>query len=404
MELIYLWVEDYKNIHKQGFNFSGQYRCEYDDVKNELTINENREYVHIFPENINVTAIVGKNGSGKSSLLEFLKIITGYEAKDKNFILIFKNLKGVLKYKSNLKLNTEISIDNFPCNVLNYYEDISYHSLKNEFYFENKIELKESSIIENIILNNFNKNFELSSFMYIPNKLIIPPQRDKIDKLFKQVLINNSRVEEEEKKSQISDILNINSKYHKFLILQCIENDFNMRGLMLSNNITGLHIDNIQDLNIFKNIELLEESFNNEPINLEEIFNIYFMRNTNITTSVDELDDNEKKIYIRYYQYFENFYLLDSKDRSYNMLSHGEKKLFGILLNIYSFSQSQKCGLFLLDEPDLTLHPNWQKEYIKEIVSLLQKLNKRIHIITSSHSPFILSDLPKENVVFFRKW
>jgi hypothetical protein len=22
MELVYLWVEDYKNIHEQGFNFS----------------------------------------------------------------------------------------------------------------------------------------------------------------------------------------------------------------------------------------------------------------------------------------------------------------------------------------------------------------------------------------------
>ena len=53
MELIYLWIEDYKNIKEQGFNFSGRYRCEYDDAKNELTINENKEYVHIFPDNIN---------------------------------------------------------------------------------------------------------------------------------------------------------------------------------------------------------------------------------------------------------------------------------------------------------------------------------------------------------------
>ena len=66
MELIYLWVEEYKNIRKQGFNFSGRYRCEYDDVENELTINENKEYVHIFPDNINVTAIVGKMGAGRA--------------------------------------------------------------------------------------------------------------------------------------------------------------------------------------------------------------------------------------------------------------------------------------------------------------------------------------------------
>ena len=29
MELVYLWVEDYKNIQKQGFNFSPRLECEF---------------------------------------------------------------------------------------------------------------------------------------------------------------------------------------------------------------------------------------------------------------------------------------------------------------------------------------------------------------------------------------
>ena len=34
MELVYLWVEKYKNIEKQGFNFSPRFECTKEDVKN----------------------------------------------------------------------------------------------------------------------------------------------------------------------------------------------------------------------------------------------------------------------------------------------------------------------------------------------------------------------------------
>ena len=39
MELIYLWVEEYKNINNQGFNFSPRFECEYDKDTNELKLN-----------------------------------------------------------------------------------------------------------------------------------------------------------------------------------------------------------------------------------------------------------------------------------------------------------------------------------------------------------------------------
>ena len=58
MELVYLWVEEYKNIKNQGFNFSPRFDCKYNENTNELTLNENKEYVSIFPENINITAMI----------------------------------------------------------------------------------------------------------------------------------------------------------------------------------------------------------------------------------------------------------------------------------------------------------------------------------------------------------
>ena len=58
LELVYLWVEDYKNIHEQGFNFSPKFNCHYDGET--LTINENldedgnKKYNFIFKLNFDV--------------------------------------------------------------------------------------------------------------------------------------------------------------------------------------------------------------------------------------------------------------------------------------------------------------------------------------------------------------
>lgn len=95
--------------------------------------------------------------------------------------------------------------------------------------------------------------------------------------------------------------------------------------------------------------------------------------------------------------------LKDKTGREYFDLSQGERKLFAEFLMIFdSISKSDKNEIFLvLDEPDLALHPQWQKNYIQELIKLLSNFpKKRFHIILTSHSPFILSDLPKENVIF----
>ena len=81
MELVYLWVEKHKNIKRQGFNFSPKFKCtfkpSYDDKGHSdnnctLLIKKNKENTNIFSRNINITAIVGGNGTGKSGLLEIL--------------------------------------------------------------------------------------------------------------------------------------------------------------------------------------------------------------------------------------------------------------------------------------------------------------------------------------------
>jgi len=56
-----------------------------------------------------------------------------------------------------------------------------------------------------------------------------------------------------------------------------------------------------------------------------------------------------------------------------------------------------------MDEPDLSLHPQWQKNYLFELYNLLNNIDMTYYVLITTHSPFILSDLPKENVIFLEK-
>ena len=60
--------------------------------------------------------------------------------------------------------------------------------------------------------------------------------------------------------------------------------------------------------------------------------------------------------------------------------------------------------LLLLDEADMFLHPEWQRNYIDNLIEFLEELFKdddvHIQVIIASHSPIMLSDVPKQNTLF----
>ncbi|MDU0324326.1 AAA family ATPase, partial [Clostridium butyricum] len=79
VELIYLWIENYKDIKEQGISFTKKYNVIVDDnyQKYNLQISKNEDTVDsiLFGNNINISAIVGNNGVGKSTLLDLIRIM-----------------------------------------------------------------------------------------------------------------------------------------------------------------------------------------------------------------------------------------------------------------------------------------------------------------------------------------
>lgn len=79
--LLYLWVNNYKHITKTGFNLSSLYEFSFSIEKDspksqEITGNlkcVKKRIPKIFNEQVeDIKAIIGKNGSGKSTVLEIL--------------------------------------------------------------------------------------------------------------------------------------------------------------------------------------------------------------------------------------------------------------------------------------------------------------------------------------------
>lgn len=96
-------------------------------------------------------------------------------------------------------------------------------------------------------------------------------------------------------------------------------------------------------------------------------------------------------------------------------MSSGERTLLNLMSRIYFVSQFKtyfpkydyklkKDVLLLVDEIELYQHPEWQRQLL---YSLIQELNEnfpdnRFQVVLTSHSPIVLSDIPKQNALFLK--
>lgn len=100
----------------------------------------------------------------------------------------------------------------------------------------------------------------------------------------------------------------------------------------------------------------------------------------------------------------------DSQKIYFSWFSSGEKIIALRLWNIYREiirlqSEKKKDFLILIDEPDLHLHLDWQRQYIQKLIDVFATLPSdiKLHFIIATHSPFLISDLPTECMIALKK-
>ncbi len=135
---------------------------------------------------------------------------------------------------------------------------------------------------------------------------------------------------------------------------------------------------------------LAEERNSNEVAELRKSqsidwFNKYFI-DTNINSKLLEIEDITEDLI---------FTDLSAKNKfKFNDLSSGEQQLYIKIASLILMKPHD--SLVLIDEPELSLHPEWQAAFI----STLKKIGSNNQFIIATHSPYIVSNLtPEDNLI-----
>lgn len=511
MELIYAWVEDFRNIKQTGFSFSDRFKVSYSAEDRELKIEENDgkdgrdkyfDYFKFADPNsrvTNVSAVVGVNGCGKSNLLELI----GYRMKDRQinhndgnsyFFIYSSNNKILLEgfdpslikslpkkpfyfsYWTNFNLlaytkATPLQLNSFSLLLNKSYLNVTPLEIENNYDFIPR-NYSSSLNVKHIDQISFLRNFSTSTVtnksnwdMSYPHSNLYKNSRSaKVEIVFNtnekssfknvlkmypknQLILDTLRMmrdgdpQKEEPKyafllgflrRAIEGLLAEKSIDNKVLEkLNKIINEFNSISHLTKYTLPYINLYPLQVLTIIYKDHRAYEAIHRMYKYLFSLDNKYF-ENERIIASIESIDSTFYSIC----QLIDDSHYQNLNGRKDNLLrnilavhiqnlSDGERnflKLFTQLSITTNVIVSEiRCDvrpteppgdinsiILLLDEPDDTLHPEWKRNLVSELCKYFNSLGgftaPNIQIIITSHSPFILSDLPSGNVIRLDKY
>lgn len=507
-----MYVEEYKVLKKRDITLCSQFQV----TRDELNFNIARSKIKddFFSEGLDIVALFGQNGSGKSTTIELITHILSCDFPEFCEFFAFYEEDGCVYYYSNIEAN--YSVTNSDLRVISVFKSDLQVERQNVVYFSHQVEpLAKKSIfnkrqyfsyqdcsnqarlsrlktkqfsnnqirlcfhlLEHFSLGNYGIGNvpmigasypiqevmwylkKISSYLFkIPEELnnyveessslekslnnIIRKYRYELSNLNNNRAIISSNNLKEIFSTQLfklisKDLITESKRYLDLLLMfdslldvvRSLFVEYDSRDIIYSSNIdlpddkSKVHENHIKLLGVYF-LVLSGEARIVDRHDLQEILNknrlIYSISDFDNSDEAYEIfqissfiqrtfkNNDEGSFDIESYESFE--YFNEFMNSGLRIFKNFELKWNGIssgqysLLTMYSrlFEQCQKGDNFLIfiDEGESNLHPEWQRVYIKELVNFFSRikcLNQKLQVVITSHSPFVLSDLPSESI------
>lgn len=479
IHLCYIYIEFYKKLRQVGIAIDSHYQYNLDIQSKCLTIEEKTSIPNDFwgTEIYSLSAIVGGNGVGKSTVLRFIldAVVEGAANQDLQGCIVFERDGNLYKCTRNCELNIIgisnvkiIETDNESINTFFYsghfsplfdYNDVRTVELTGMYNATDNFrlikDLQDYSNVDTIHLSN---NIRSHFFAYQAQNnyricYLLSQQhiRECLDDLnFPKYIIINANT------SGIKAIeVNYSGKFNGCQIPNFKRIRNSIKDNVLANLVYYNLINTIADQDFIRTeaYDFLVRWCNTYNEDTQNILNFYreyvakeqmnetlrtFLNDIHwcleIVDEICSFDDNigyyidvrneDGSLYNLVEHLLSNRIYLTAKffDMSYShslhditVLSSGEQELLNLLSRLYyavviaptKFDNLRSPSLLLLDEAEIGFHPEWQRQYVNQLCKFIRLLlvpaGHNFQIVLTSHSPIILSDIPKCCTTFLKE-
>ena len=364
-----------------------------------------------------IHCFVGKNGSGKTRLINDILTQGG-----KIVELSYDNLENtsILKYSASIELEQlgdlpEHSFDVSTSSLLKRMSLISLHRL--DSIFQVKVAISHYGSLKDII-NFSNKELLLKlteageGLREFRNKYFHGSQYYENIKEFINSIIESQRNTEFNRIVKVLVIKFLSVFMDHFILSENVEDN---KSCEIQQLFQEINLKTLKPRNKF--YTLLEDSFgyskSHEDVKKLEDFFEMLNRFIKLEKNSFDLSANSRRllnnilkmIMISHYDNFiahEVFSIIEFK---WNGLSSGELALLNLFARLNTFRNGLNGDVVvLIDEIDLGMHPEWQRRWVKDVLPVIGSIMKTeensVHVLFTTHSPIILSDLLEKDIIY----